>query len=460
MKDLTTGGEAKLIFRFAIPMVIGNLFQQMYNIVDTVIVGKFLGTEALAAVGASFPIFYTLIAFVIGIGSGATIIVSQYFGARNYDQVQKAISTIFLFMLGAAIILSIIGISFSDSIFQLIGVGDDVMPFATSYFNIYMIGMIGFFGFNGTSSILRGLGDSKTPMVLMALSTFLNIGLDLLFILVFDCGIAGAAWATVIAQAAAFIGAIFYLNQKDHIIRFRLKEWHFDRSLFYQSLRIGLPTGFQQTFVALGMMTLIRIINNFDTTTLAAYTAASRIDALASMPAMTLSSALSSFVGQNLGAGRTDRIKKGVWATLKMAWTISLTVLIVVLIWGQELMQLFNNDAEVIEIGKQYLLIVSSFYIVFSSMFVMHGTLRGAGDTLVPMFITLISLWLIRIPFAWLFSQKFGQTGIWWSIPAGWLVGLIASWFYYKAGYWKNKSVVKRKADTDDRSFSQNISEP
>ncbi len=421
------------------------MFQQLYNIVDSIIVGKYLGTEALAAVGASFPIFYTLIAFVIGIGSGATVVISQYFGARDFEKVKKAIGTIYLFMLGAGIVLTVFGILMSRQIFSMLNIGEDVMPQAIIYFKIYMVGMVGFFGFNGTASVLRGLGDSKTPLLFLSLATVVNIFLDLLFVVVFKWGIAGAAWATVIAQAGGFVSAIIYLNRRDHLIHFSLKSLSFDRFTFWQSVRIGLPTGFQQTFVALGMMALIRIINNFDTVALAAYTAASRIEALAAMPAMNLASALSAFVGQNLGAGRIDRIKNGVWATQKMAWAISITVMILVIFLGDELMSLFNNDPDVIQHGKDYLIIVCSFFVVFSSMFVLHGMLRGAGATLIPMFITLISLWIIRIPLAVFFSSKIGETGIWWSIPSGWIVGLAGTWIYYKTGLWKKRTLVRNK---------------
>lgn len=447
MRDLTNGNEAKLIFKFAVPMVIGNVFLQLYNIVDNIIVGQFLGKEALAAVGASFPIFYTLIAFIIGIGSGATVVISQYFGARNYQMVKKAISTIYIFMFMAGIVLTIVGISFSHQIFLLLGLGTDVIPQAVEYFDIYMLGMIGFFGFNGTSSVLRGLGDSKTPMFLMGISTIVNIVLDLVFILIFKWGIAGAAWATIIAQGGAFVGAIFYLNRQEHLIHFSLDRLIFNKKVFWQSLRIGLPTGFQQTFVALGMMALIRIINNFDTTTLAAFTAASRIDALASMPSITLASALSAFVGQNLGAGQAERVKKGVQAALKMAWIISLSVMAIVFLFSEHLILLFNKDPDVVQQGREYLIIVSSFYIIFSSMFILHGVLRGAGATLIPMFITLISLWLIRIPFAWFLSSKFGVKGIWWSIPSGWILGLIISWIYYKSGRWKKRVRIQKEEE-------------
>ena len=443
MRDLTTGPEGKLILRFAIPMVLGNIFQQLYNVVDSIIVGKVLGEQALAAVGASFPIFYTLIAFVIGIGSGATVVISQYFGAKNLQEVKKAIGTIYIFVFAASIVLSIAGITFSHQIFTLLKVRADVMPQAISYFSIYLAGLVVFFGFNSTASILRGLGDSRTPLIFFTISTVANIGLDLLFIIVFKWGIEGAAFATIVAQGGAFITAIVFLNRRDHLIHFSLKSMVFDMEIFKKSARIGLPTGFQQAFVALGMMALIRIINNFETPVLAAYTAASRIDALAAMPAMNLASALAAFVGQNLGAGKIGRIKKGLRSTLLMSWGISFVVMAVVIFQGESLMRLFSDNSQVISHGQNYLIIISSFYPVFATMFIMHGTLRGAGDTLIPMFITLISLWIVRIPLAAILSEAMGPTGIWWAIPSGWTIGLIGTLSYYLSGRWKNKGIIK-----------------
>ena len=445
MKELTSGSEAKLIFKFALPLVAGNLLHQLYNIIDSIIVGRFLGTEALAAVGASFPIFYTLIAFIIGIGSGATVIISQYFGARQMEKVKEAIGTIYIFMFIAGIFLTIVGISFSKEIFGVLGVADEVMPLAIAYFNVYMVGMVSFFGFNGTTSVLRGLGDSSTPLKFLIISNIANILLDLLFVVVLNWGIASVAWSTVIAQTGAFIGIMIYLNKREHLIHLSVKRLSFDKVSFWQSVRVGLPTGFQQTFVAMGMMALVKIINNFDTTTLAAFTVASKIDSLAAMPALHLASALSAFVGQNQGAGEIERIRRGVWAAQKMALILSLTLMVVVLLFGNKLIALFDNNPEVIRQGSEYLVIVCSFYVVFASMFVFHGALRGAGDTLVPMFITLVSLWLVRIPAAWFLSSHFGESGIWWSIPLGWSVGLAGTWIYYKSGRWKKKSVVRHE---------------
>ncbi len=442
MRDLTQGKESSLILKFALPMLVGNVFQQMYNVVDSIIVGNFIGKEALAAVGASFPIIFAFLSLIIGIASGSTIVISQYFGAKNIEKVKRTIDTLFIFLFFASILISIIAIIFSEDIFIFLKLPEEIIPQATTYFNIFMAGVIVSFGFNGTSAVLRGLGDSKTPLYFLIISTFFNIGLDLLFVIVFKWGIAGVAIATLIAQGGAFLTAIIYLNKNHKIIRFSFKNLIFDRDIFKKSIRIGLPTGIQQTFVALGMMALIGIVNTFGTNVIAAYSVATRINSLASLPAMNFAAALSTFVGQNLGAKKTGRVKAGFIATFKMSSIISLTVTAAVLLFGNYIMGLFTNDQEVIRIGKEYLMIVGSFYIVFSAMFAISGVMRGAGDTIIPMFTTLISLWVIRIPGALILSKHFGEKGIWWAIPIGWVIGLILAYIYYLTGNWKKKVVI------------------
>ena len=442
MKDLTTGKAGSLILKFALPMLLGNVFQQMYNIVDSIIVGKFIGKEALAAVGASFPIIFAFLSLIIGIASGSTIVISQYFGAKNIDKVKRTIDTLFIFLFFASITISIIGIIFSEDIFRFLKLPEEIIPQATTYFNIFIGGVIVSFGFNGTSAVLRGLGDSKTPLYFLIISTIINIGLDLLFVLVFKWGIAGVAIASVIAQGGAFLTAIIYLNKTHKIIRFSFTKLVFDREIFKKSIRIGLPTGIQQTFVAVGMTALMSIVNTFGTNVIAAYSVVMRISSLASLPAMNFAAALSTFVGQNIGAKKIERVRSGFIATLKMSSLISITVSAFVLLGSGFLMKLFTNDAEVIRIGKEYLMIVGAFYVIFSAMFSISGVMRGAGDTLIPMFISLISLWVIRIPSAWLLSREFGEIGIWWSMPIGWFVGFSLSYIYYLTGNWKKKVVV------------------
>lgn len=443
MHDLTEGKPSKLIFQFAAPMLIGNVFQQVYNITDSIIVGKFLGKEALASVGASFPLIFLLVSFIIGIASGSTIIISQYFGAKDMVRVKRSIDTMYIFLFFASVTVGILGIIYSSAIFRLIKLPEELIPQATLYMQIYLSGIIFFFGFNGTSAILRGLGDSKTPLYFLIISTVANILFDLLFVIVFKWGIAGAAFATVVAQAGAFVTTIIYLNRTHPVINLSWRKLIWDKEIFKASVKIGLPTGFQQTFVSLGMLALLRIVNDYGTNVIAAYSVAGRIDSLASLPAMNFGSALSTYVGQNIGAKKLHRINQGLFATLNMSiWTALITAA-GVMIFRNQLMALFVSDQEVIKIGAQYLLIVGSFYIVFSSMFVIGGVMRGAGDTLLPMFFSLFSLWIIRIPLAAVLSKQLGFIGIWWAIPIAWCMGLMLYYFYYRTGNWKKKGVIK-----------------
>ncbi len=445
MKDLTTGKESKLILQFAAPMLLGNVFQQMYNIVDSIIIGNYIGKEALAAVGASFPIIFALISLVIGFATGATIIIAQYFGAKQIEKVKRTIDTMYIFMFFASIVLTILGITFSGAIFKLIQLPEDVFPYAKLYLNIYLSGLIFFFGFNGTAAILRGLGDSKTPLYFLIIATITNIVFDLLFVIVFKWGVAGVAIATVISQGGAFLTAILYLNKTHKVVNLSISKLKFDKEIFKQSIRIGLPTGLQQTFVSLGLLAIVWVVNLFGTNVIAAYSVAMRIDSLASMPAMNFAAALSTFVGQNLGANKPQRVRAGLVATLKMGAIVSISISLLAVLFSKDLMRVFTQDPEVITIGAEYLIIVSSFYILFSTLFVINGVMRGAGDTLIPMFITLFALWIVRIPLAYYLSLEFGPAGIWWSTPIGWFTGMTLGIAYYMSGRWKKKAVVKHE---------------
>ncbi|MCF6170155.1 MAG: MATE family efflux transporter [Bacteroidales bacterium] len=443
MKDLTSGKEGKLIMNFALPMLLGNVFQQMYNVVDSIIIGKVLGKAALAAVGANFPLIFALISFVVGIAIGSTVIVSQYFGAKQMDKVKRAIDTLYIFMFAAALFLTVAGMWGSKYIFALLSLPDDVIPLAIDYFNVYAFGFIFFFGFQGTSAVLRGLGDSKTPLYFLIVATLINIALDLLFVMVFKWGIKGVAAATVISQGGAFFSIAYYLNRYHSFLDFSPLKMRFDKEIFRKSLRIGLPSGVQQTVVSIGFLALYRIVGMFGTATIAAYSIAMRIDMFAAMPAMNFSAAISTFVGQNIGANKFERIGRGLNATLLMTSLISVLVSLGSILFAGPLMALFTNDAEVIEIGKNYLYVVSGFYVIFSTMFILGGVLRGAGATIIPMFITILALWVIRIPVSYLLSLKLGYLGIWWGIPIAWVFGVLASYLYYKTGRWKKRAVVK-----------------
>jgi putative MATE family efflux protein len=443
MLDLTEGKEGKLIFQFAAPMLLGNIFQQLFSVIDAIVVGNFIGKEALAAVGASFPIIFMMVSLIIGLVMGTTVVIAQYFGAKDFVKVKRAIDTMYVYSAIAGVIATIAGLLLAEPMLRLLGLPEDIMPQAVLYLRIYFSGIIIFFGYNGTSAVLRGLGDSKTPLYFLIIATVVNIILVLLFVGVFKWGIAGAAYATLLANGIAFALAIIWLNKTHKLIRIAIKGLHFDREIFQQSIRIGLPTGIQQTFVALGNLALMGIVNTFGTNVIAGFSVASRLDSLAMIPAMSFSQALSTFVGQNMGANKLDRIRTGLRSTVKMSGAITIATTIIIVLWGHLIMSLFTKDAEVIRIGDQYLTIVSIFYILFTMMFIYTGIMRGAGDTLIPMFFTLISLWLIRIPLAYFLSRRMGASGIWWAIPAGWFIGLTLAFLYYKTGRWKTKAVVK-----------------
>ena len=443
MHDLTNGKEGKLIFQFAAPMLLGNIFQQLFSVVDSMVVGNFIGKEALAAVGASFPVIFVMVSMIMGLVMGTTVVISQYFGARDFVKVKRAIDTMYIISLVAGAISTVAGLIFAEPILHLLGLPKEIMPQAIQYLKIYLSGTIIFFGYNGTSAVLRGLGDSKTPLYFLIIATIANIILVLLFVAVFKWGVAGAAYATLLANGLAFGLAIYWLNKTHKLIRIAIKGLHFDREIFRHSIRIGLPTGIQQTLVAMGALALMGIVNQFGTNVIAGYSVASRLDAIATIPAMSFSQALSTFVGQNIGANKPERIRAGLIATVKMSGIVTIVTTIFIIFSAHFLMRLFTNDAEVIKMGNQYLTIVSSFYILFTLMFIYNGVMRGAGDTLIPMFFSILSLWIIRIPMAWFLSGKIGAAGIWWAIPSGWAIGITLSFFYYKSGRWKKKTVVK-----------------
>ena len=447
MKDLTKGDETRQLIWFALPMLLGNVFQQFYNMVDSFVVGRFVGTSALAAVGTSFSVIFFMLALITGVTMGSTVLVSQFFGAKDTESLKKVITTSYIFIFATGVVMTLIGVLSTDFILRALAVPDDIMPEASSYLRIIFAGMITTFGYNGVAAMLRGLGDSKTPLYLLIASTLINIVLDLVFVVVFGWGVAGAAWATVIAQGISFVGALIVLDTKNQYVRLDYRNLRWDKEAFSQMLRIGLPTGIQQTLVSLGMMALSRIVNEFGPLTMAAYTAAARIDSIASLPAMSLGQAITTFTGQNIGAGKAERVRRGHLSAIAVNTGISLVITLCVVLFGRRLVGVFTTDGAVVEIGARYLTIVGLFYAVFGVMFINNGVMRGAGDVFIPMINTLLALWLIRVPCALLFTRVFnmGTNGIWWSIPAGWLVGFTFSSWYYLSGKWKNKVVAKRR---------------
>ena len=442
MHDFTQGRIARPLTVFAIPIILGNLFMQTYNLVNAAVVGSYLGKEALSAVGAAYPIVFMLMSLVIGIASGGTVLVAQYVGARDSQNVRRSVDTVYVFVFFASIVVTAVGIWLTPTIYSVTNLPADVMPYAVAYLRVYLLGTIFTFVFNTISALLRGMGDSRTPLFFLIGSNVLNLVLSLLFICVFRWGVVSSAWASVISQAVACVAFYLFLWRKKSDAVMHSGKVHWSAPIFRAMLKIGLPTGLQQSFVAVGQVALSAIVNGFGTVMVAAYSAAVRIESIATIPTMNFSQALSTFVGQNVGAGKMDRVDKAFRKTMIITTLVSVAIAVVLVIFGRPIMRIFSTEQAVVDEGYRYLTVCGPMYFLFAIMFTFTGLFRGAGYTLVPMLTSLVSLWVIRVPLASWFSAHIGTLGIWIAIPAGWLVGALLSIVYFKMGRWRDKRVT------------------
>jgi putative MATE family efflux protein len=440
--DLTDGKVWKVIPAFVFPLLIGNLLQQTYQVADGIIVGRIIGKEALAAVSASFFIYYFIISLVIGIGSGITVVVSQCYGGKQYEKVQAVFSSFFIFTFIAGILLAVTGVLFSETFFYLMKTPEDVIPEAVRYFRVYMCGTPFFVIFNSFLSIMRGMGDSKRPMMLAFFTAVLNVVADLLFVVVFEWEVEGAAAATVAAQGIGVLLTVVYIRKRHSLLSMKRCEMKFDRRLFIRGLKIGVPTSIQQCSLSLGLLALLGVVNTFGTDTLTAYGAAGKVDSLITQVALALSSAMSAFCGQHIGAGNLLRIRQGVRFALLVNSLFSVGIYILLCVFGRDIMGAFSTDKVVISIGYDYLLIVGAVFFLHGAMNVMNGAMRGAGDTMFAMLTGVVLFWVIRIPLAYILSGFMGYTGIWLAVSVSITAGFVATYIYYKSGRWKRGKVV------------------
>ncbi|MEA4890886.1 MAG: MATE family efflux transporter [Clostridiaceae bacterium] len=443
LMNMTQGQPWRLILRFALPLLLGNILQQLYNIVDSAVVGNFVGKTALAAVGTAFPVIFLINSLFMGIGMGATIIISQYYGAGDRQSVKKAIDTIYLAMLVIVVPLSVLGILLSHPLLLLMNTPADTIGQATTYMQIIFIGTLASFGYNINSGILQGLGDSRSPLIYLSIATVLNIILDLAFVLLWHWDVAGVAWATIISQLVSFLFGIYHINRRQAYIRIHLRHLDFDWNILKDSVRLGLPAGLQNMFFSLGTMVLQSLINSYQSTFMAGFNGASKIDSFAFLPLLTFSTAIMTYVGQNIGAGRLDRVKKGIRSTLVLSTVVSLAICTLILLTAGYLMRLFTDEPDVILAGEAYLIRVVPFYILLSVLFIVNGALRGAGESIIPLVATMASLWLARVPLAYFLADRFGRDNMFFSFPLGWLIGLAIVLPYYFSGRWRSKSMVR-----------------
>lgn len=436
LRNMTVGSPAGHIFYFALPLLAGSFLQQFYNMVDSWVVGNYVGDSALAAVGVGAPVIFLFSSLFMGVSNGGTVVIAQFFGADKPDRARDAIDTVYTAFVCGAVPLSAIAVLLVRPLLVVLRVEEVAYADARTYLLVVCAGLVGTIGYNLNSGILRGLGNSQTTLLFLGVATVLNIGLDLAFVLWFHMGVLGVALATIIAQAASWLFGIAYINRAYPDYAIRPFCFRFDRALFREIMRIGLPSGLHMSLVALGSMVVMSKINSFGQDFTAAYNVGSKLDSMAFLPIQSLASAVIAYVGQNMGAKRMDRVRQGIRITLlsSIVWALVMLVLIPL---GPTLIGCFSDTPAVIAAGATYLRCIMPFYILFSVMFCLNNAMQGAGDSLFSMVNALLSLILVRVPMVYFLANRFGPDYMYYGIGIGWVVGCTLSIVYYLSGYWK-----------------------
>lgn len=430
--DLTNGSIVKAILLFSIPLLVGNLFQQLYNAVDSYVVGNYVGTNALAAVGASTPVINMLIGFFMGISTGAGVVIAQYFGAEEVKKMKLAIHNSMALTLVLGIALTIVGLFCTNPLLRAIGVPEEVFSQASLYLGIYFAGLIFMMVYNMGSGILRSVGDSKRPLYFLIFSSAVNIVLDFLFVKGFGWGVAGAGYATLIAQAVSAVMIMYVLMKTNENYKVSLRSIGFNKSILLKIIKIGLPTGFQQSIVALSNVIVQSYINVYGSSVIAGYSVTIKIDGFVNLPLQAFNMAVTTFVGQNIGAKKYDRVKKGAYMTTALAMiTIGMFVVLMYL-FGRNFIALFNQEEAVIEAGRLMQLVFLPFYIFLPINQVINGVLRGAGRSSVPMYVMVFSFVVLRQAYLFVVTKLTDNIAyIFFGWPVTWIVCSAIFVFYF-----------------------------
>lgn len=440
---MTTGKPMPLIVGFAVPLLIGGVFQQVYNLVDVMIVGRYLGEQALAGVGSTGSLTFFMLSLVMGLCNGAGILVAQCFGVGNFSDMRRAVTSIIWIAGILTVIVMLIGVFACPFFLRLLSVPEDVIDYSVTYMRILLLFTGGSVAYNGASAVLRSLGDSKTPLTALIIASVINILLDLVLIVVIPLKVAGAAIATVIAQHASAGYCLFYLYKKREefgLVGILTKP---DRDMTVKIFQIGVPTAFQSCLISIGSMSVQRLINSFGTSVMAGYTAAAKIDSIAIQVITSLGSALSVFTSQNIGNRQFKRIREGLHCTLFMIVS-ALVIAATAMLCGQQLMRLFlgtDQSQDAVAVGAQYLTVMGIAYLICAVMQSYQNIIRGAGDANTCMIAGFTEL-AGRITFAYLLAPHLGEMGIWIATPLSWGCGCVVPVFRYYSGKWKNKALV------------------
>lgn len=441
--DMTNGSETGHILRFTLPLLLGNLLQQLYNVADTIIVGKCLGDDALAAVGATGSITYLFCTLCIGLSIGTGIIISQYFGAGMLKNMKAAVfnSAIVTALFAAAV--SVVSILFAEPLLIFLNTPSALLPMSVDYMRIACAGTIAVAAYNWINAVMRSLGDAKSPLIILAAASVVNVALDLLFVMAFNMGVGGAALATVIAQGGSAVGGIVYAFRRNESIRLSREDLAPEKPMMVRCMKTGLPIAGQNALVSVSMVALQRVTNTFGETVMAAYTASMRIEQLVQQPFSSLNAAVSTFAGQNIGAGKTERAINGYKTAMKASTVFAVVMVAVFMVFGGAITGLFVSGDEVIEIGAMALRLTSVFYVFLGTIHVTRGFLNGAGDTSYALINgatevvsrILFSLILTAIP-------AIGYVGIWLTTCITWLLTAVISVVRYKSDVWRKKGII------------------
>lgn len=432
-KDLTVGKPESVLWKFCLPLFASIIFQQLYNIADSLVAGKFIGENALAAVGNSYEITLIFIAFAFGCNIGCSVIVSQFFGAKDYKNMKTSVYTAMISTAVLCAVLMLFGVLFCGNLLKLIKTPSAILNDSKLYLDIYIYGLPFMFFYNMATGIFSALGDSKTPFIFLAVSSVTNIFVDIIFVKAFNMGIAGVAWATFICQGISAVLAVIVVFLRLSKIKVLQRCPVFSFIILVKLLKIAIPSILQQSFISIGNIIIQSVINEFGAGTIAGYSAAVKLNNLVITSFTTLANGISNFTAQNLGAGKSERIRDGFKAGLKMVWIISIPLVLLYFFAEKQLLYLFldNPTNTAIHTGIMFLCILSPFYFVVSAKLVADGILRGAGLMSRFMITTFTDL-ILRVVLAIILSKQFGSTGIWCAWPIGWSIATTLSVIFYK----------------------------
>lgn len=441
---MTEGSIWKKILYFSIPLILGNLFQQLYNTVDSIIVGNYLGSKALAAVGSSGSIINLLIGFCIGASAGAGVVIAQFYGAQDREGVRKAVHTTIAIAIGAGVILTAVGIVTTPMILKAMGTPQEVFTQASDYLKVYFGGILFSVIYNMAAGILNAVGNSRRSLIYLVIAAVSNIFLDLFFVLVLKMGIVGAALATDISQLLSCVFIIRFLTRSQDMYKLKLRDIRFYDNLFGKIVKIGLPTGIQNIVISLSNVIVQSSVNSFGAVAMAGFAAYIKVDGFNILPVLSFSMAATTFTGQNIGAGRLDRVKKGMYVSAAMGIIYTIITGIILLSFAPQVIGVFTNEQAVVEFGVKIMWFFCPFYWLLGILQVVAGTIRGAGKTMQAMLVFLFSMCIFRV--CWIFSAlriAHDIRGLMMAYPTSWLVGAILILLYAWKGKWMPNLVSK-----------------